>query len=79
MDRRLRQINDAIVHEPDLAMHYVLRAEYWLKHGEPASAIEDYEHALTLAYRELVASEWAYREQSMIDRIEAGLRRARDY
>jgi hypothetical protein len=79
MEHRLRQINDAIERQPQRAINYVLRGEYWLKQREPQLAIEDFELALELAMCELAASDWDYREQTVIDRARRGLRLADQY
>ena len=72
-------MNDAINRQPDRAINYVLRGEYWLKQREPYLAIDDFEKALELATRELIASDWEYREQTVIDRARRGLRLAEEY
>ena len=79
MDRQLRQINDAIKRQPNRAVNYVFRGEYWLKQREPYLAIDDFEMAIEFAMRDLAASDWDYREQSVIDRARRGLRLAELY
>ncbi|MCI0711980.1 MAG: hypothetical protein L0154_17635 [Chloroflexi bacterium] len=78
-DHRLRQINDAIKRQPNRALNYVLRGEYWLKQREPYLAVDDFEMALEVAMHELAASDWDYREQTVIDRARRGLRLAEQY
>jgi tetratricopeptide (TPR) repeat protein len=76
---RLRHLNRAIEQNPDAAVNFVLRGEYWLALGVYTNAIQDFEDAIVLARQEWTFSEWGYLFQAMIDRAEQGLRLAREY
>lgn len=71
---QMRILTRLIQREPDEPVHYVLRGEEWLAHGEIARACADFAIARRLADARAAQSDWGYLYQAYSDRAMIGLR-----
>jgi len=70
---RLASLNRAIAQNPDAAVNFLLRGEYWLTQREYIAASQDYQKAAALAAEALLSDEWGYLYQSYLDRASEAL------
>jgi tetratricopeptide (TPR) repeat protein len=74
--KRLRELNQAITTYPESPSNYVVRAELYLKVGEYAQAVADFQQALALAETQIESSSWGLVAQAVQDRARVGLTQA---
>lgn len=70
MKDQLFALDFSIQQNPDVAVNYLLRGEYWLTEGDVLQAQDDLWKARELAQAALADSDWGYIYQSYIDRAD---------
>ena len=77
--RRLSDLNLAIVERPDVAVNYMLRGELRLEKKQYELAREDFSRAIELAEAQFESEKWGITAQAIMDRAREGLRQTLRY
>jgi hypothetical protein len=77
--RRLSDLNLAILDRPDAAVNYMLRGEIRLEQKQYELAREDFSQALELAEAQFQNEKWGIAAQAVMDRAREGLRHTLRY
>jgi tetratricopeptide (TPR) repeat protein len=77
--RRLSDLNLAILDRPDAAVNYMLRGEIRLEQKQYELAREDFSQAIELAEAQFADEKWGIAAQSIMDRAREGLRHTLRY
>ena len=72
--RRLSDLNLAIIERPDVAVNYMLRGEIRLEYKQYELAREDFIRAIELAEARFESEKWGITAQAVMDRAREGLR-----
>ena len=77
--RRLSDLNLAILDRPDVAVNYMLRGEIRLEQKQYKLAREDFSQAIELAEAQFANEKWGIAAQAVMDRAREGLRHTLRY
>ncbi|MDZ4672038.1 MAG: hypothetical protein SH821_14295 [Phototrophicales bacterium] len=77
--QRLERLTEEIHDHPHVAVNYLLRAEVYAQYGYWEQAMVDSERAYELAHNELMGRQWGFVAQSVQDRAQRLMTKARRY